>query len=81
MNSRRFIAMTPNPRTMRSIAYADDLVILSRKGKAEEALQCLDVRKVLTVYARCAFVGAALSISMGQDGHGRASQQKRPAHV
>src|SRR5215469_4668870 len=28
---------------------------------------CLDVRKVLTVHARRALVGAALSISMGQD--------------
>ena len=27
----------------------------------------LDVRKVLTVHARCAHVGAALSLGMGQD--------------
>ena len=27
----------------------------------------LDIREVLTVHARCALVGAALSIGMGQD--------------
>lgn len=28
---------------------------------------CLDVRKVLAVHTRCALVGAALGIGMGQD--------------
>src|SRR5215831_15635763 len=34
------------------------------RGRPEERL---DVRKVLTVHARCALVGAALGIGMGQD--------------
>ena len=29
----------------------------------------LDVREVLTIHARCALVGAALSVGMGQDVH------------